>query len=86
MIDGILLHILGQPIPPIPPFPSRASTICIKADKIQWWKSISHRKKEYKDFNQFSKDILYACVCEAHVKSSGNSKPHDPLLKLYFGT
>ena len=85
-IDGILLHILGQPIPPIPPFPSRASTICIKADKIQWWKSISHRKKEYKDFNQFSKDILYACVCEAHVKSSGNSKPHDALLKLYFGT
>lgn len=22
---------------------------------------------------------------EAHVKSSGNSKTHDPLLKMYFG-
>jgi hypothetical protein len=60
-------------------------TICIKAGKLQWWKSISPRKKEYKEFNELSKDILYACVGEAHVKSSGNSKTHDPLLKLYFG-
>jgi hypothetical protein len=80
-----LLHILGQPIPPIPPFPLPEHTICIKASKLQWWKSISPGKKEYKDFNQLSKDILYACVGEAHVKSLGNSKTYDPLLKLYFG-
>ena len=55
------------------------------ASNLQWWKSVSPRKKEYKEFNQLSKDILYACVGEAHVKSSGNSKTHDPLLKMYFG-
>jgi hypothetical protein len=53
-------------------------TICIKASNLQWWKSISPRKKEYKEFNELSKDILHACVGEAHVKSSGNSKTYDP--------
>ena len=47
--------------------------------------SISPRKKEYKEFNELSKDILHSCVGEAHVKSSGNSKTYDPLLKLYYG-
>jgi hypothetical protein len=68
-----------------PLVPPPEHTICIKASKLQWWKSISPRKKEYKEFNELSKDILHDCVGEAHVKSSGNSKTYDPLLKLYYG-
>jgi len=83
--DGIFAAHIRATHSTNPSIPPPEHTICIKASKLQWWKSISPRKKEYKDFNQLSKDILYACVGEAHVKSSGNSKTHDPLLKMYFG-
>jgi hypothetical protein len=40
---------------------------------------------EYTKFNDLSKDILYACVGEAHVKCTQSGKTYDPLLKLYHG-
>jgi hypothetical protein len=60
-------------------------TICIKASDLRWSKTESPGKREYTEFNSLSKEILYACVGEAHIKSSGNSKTHDALLKLYYG-
>ena len=78
--DGVFAAHMGNPF-----IQSLYSTSDYIASNLQWWKSVSPRKKEYKEFNQLSKDILYACVGEAHVKSSGNSKTQDPLLKMYFG-
>jgi hypothetical protein len=56
-------------------------TICIKAANPQWHKG----RREYVEFNQKTKDIFYACVGEAHVKSRNGSKTYDPMLKLYAG-
>jgi len=83
--DGIFASHIRATHSTNPLVPPPEHTICIKASKLQWWKSISPRKKEYKEFNELSKDILHSCVGEAHVKSSGNSKTYDPLLKLYYG-
>jgi hypothetical protein len=83
--DGIFARHLEKTHSQNPSVPPPEHTICIKASDVQWCKSVSPGKREYKPLNEKSKDILYACVGEAHIKSLQSGKAYDPLLKLYYG-
>ena len=57
-------------------------TIVVKANSVKWKKTGSRR--DYVEFNQLAKDLLYAGCLDNHV-SVQQSRRIDPLLKLYGG-